>query len=71
MTFKNKQSLIDFIKHQCGVEMINEPNSLNTKRKILYTELDKLARQKVLPLLNKRGIRYESHTNNGIWIFLS
>lgn len=70
MSFKNKQELIDFIKHQTNINLPNPVSSLNSKRSILYTEISRSDAYKVLPLLVKKGIRYETHTENAYWIYV-
>ena len=70
MSFKNKQELIDFIKQQTNVSLPNPVNSLNSKRKILYTEIKRSDAYKVLPLLVRKGVRYEAHVENAYWIYV-
>ena len=70
MSFKNKQELIDFIKHQTNISLPNPANSLNSKRNILYTEISRSDAHRVLPLLSKKGIRYETHLQNAYWIYV-
>jgi hypothetical protein len=72
MAFKNKQELINFVKTQVNVELNNEINGiLNKKRKILYTQIDMRSKYSVLPLLEKYGIRYETHLKDNYWIWIS
>lgn len=68
---KNKQELIDYIAHQVNIKLENDPNSiLNGKRKILYTTIDRTNRNTVLSLLNRNGIRYESHIHDNYFIYI-
>jgi hypothetical protein len=70
-TFKNKNELIDFVKTQLKVELVNDPNDrLNQKRNVLYTEIPKERELPVFSLLTKYGIRYEQHMKGYYWIFL-
>lgn len=69
---KSKKELIDFVSHQVNVTLENNPNSiLNGNRKILHTTIDRRCKNAVLGLLAKHGIRYESHVNNGYFIFIA
>lgn len=70
--FKNKQELVDFVKHQVSVELENDPNErANSKRKILYTSISDRNKYSILPLFHKYGIRYEKHLNDKYWVFVS
>lgn len=69
--FKNKQELVDFIKHQLNVELPNDPKeSLNQKRNILYTEIPRDKETPIFSLLTKYGIRYEQHLKGYYWIWI-
>ncbi len=68
---KNKQELIDFIAHQIGVRLENNPDDiLNSKRKILYTTITRNNRNTVLSLLTRKGIRYENHIKDDYFIYI-
>ena len=68
---KNKQELIDYIAHQIGVRLENNPDDiLNNRRKILHTTITKANKNAVLSLLNKKGIQYENHINNYYFIYI-
>ena len=68
---KNKQELIDYIAHQTNITLKNDPcNALNSKRKILYTSINKKNRNTVLSLLTKKGIRYENHIQDNYFIYI-
>lgn len=68
---KNKQELIDFIAHQTNVRLENNPNSmLNGNREALYTTITRNNRNAVLGILNKKGIRYETHINDKYFIYI-
>lgn len=69
MKFKNKSELINFIKFQTGVELSNEEITLNEKRNLLYTSINRINKNKVLGLLQKYSIRYESHIGDNYFIF--
>lgn len=66
--FKNKQELVDFIKHQTNIELRNDDHTFNKKRKFLYTHIDMRSKYSILPLLHKYGIKYETHINDNYWI---
>jgi hypothetical protein len=70
MSFKNKAELVQFVKEQTNVQMANDNNLFNKKRNILYTEIDRQNKITVLGLLNKYGIRYESHINNSYFVYV-
>ena len=64
-----KKELIDLVKHQINVELPNDSNDpLNKKRKILHTRIDKRNYYATATLLNKLGIRFESHV--GVYYFI-
>ncbi len=68
---KSKQELIDFIAHQIGVRLENNPDDiLNSKRKILYTTITRNNRNTVLSLLTHKGIRYENHVKDDYFIYI-
>jgi hypothetical protein len=68
---KSKQELIDFIAHQIGVRLENNPDDiLNSKRKILYTTITRNNRNTVLSLLTRKGIRYENHVKDDYFIYI-
>ena len=68
---KSKQELVDFIAHQIGVRLENNPDDiLNSNRKILHTTITRNNRNTVLSLLTKKGIRYESHINDTYFIYI-
>ena len=68
---KNKQELIDYIARQTNITLKNNPDSvLNSKRKILYTTINKNNRNTVLSLLTKKGIRYENHIQDDYFIYI-
>jgi len=67
---KNKQDIVDFVKHQSNIELINDPtNILNKKRNILYTQITDRNAYTVFPLLRKKGLRYEKHIKDYYWIY--
>ena len=69
MSFKNKAELVEFIKTQTNAELkIDE--MFNKKRNVLYTEINRQNKNSVLGLLNKYGIRYETHMNDNYFVFL-
>jgi len=70
MTFKSKQELISFVKHQVNVELPNDDCILNKKRNVLYTSIKRVDLNNVLSLLHKYGIRYEPHTGDAYFIFV-
>jgi predicted DNA binding protein len=68
---KSKQELIDYIARQTNITLKNNPDSvLNSKRKILYTTINRTNRNTVLSLLNRNGIRYESHIHDNYFIYI-
>jgi hypothetical protein len=70
---KNKQDIVDFVKHQLNIELVNDPNDrLNQKRNILYTYIPNpyLNTNSVLYLLYTEGLRYEQHMKNYYWIWV-
>ena len=68
---KNKQELIDYIFRQTNIQLENNPNNiLNNKRKILHTTIKRNNRNAILSLLNKKNIRYESHTQDNYFIYI-
>lgn len=70
---KNKQDIVDFVKEQLNVELVNDPNDrLNRKRNILYTSIPNPARNtyRVLSLLKQKGLRVEEHLNDYYWIWV-
>jgi len=68
---KNKQELIDYIAHQIGVRLENNPDDiLNSKRKILHTTITRNNRNTVLSLLTRKGIRYENHVKDYYFIYI-
>ena len=68
---KSKQELIDFIAHQIGVRLENNPDDiLNSNRKILHTTINRKHRNAVLSMLTRKGIRYESHINDTYFIYI-
>jgi len=68
---KSKQELIDYIARQTNITLENNPDSvLNSKRKILYTTINRTNRNTVLSLLNRNGIRYESHIHDNYFIYI-
>ena len=64
MSFKNKSDLVAFIKNQTNVELANTNDRFNGKRNVLYTEINRQHKNNILSLLNKYGIRYETHMND-------
>lgn len=69
MKFKNKKELVDFIKNQINVELVNDPtNRLNQKRKILYTEIDKYKETLIFSTLHQFGLKAEHHMKQSYWI---
>lgn len=68
--FKNKNELIEFVKHQSGIELKNEDTIMNKMKKVLYTEIKRNIKNSTLMLLNKYKIRYEEHSNNYYYIYL-
>ena len=68
--FKNKNELIEFVKHQLSIELKNEDTIMNKMKNVLYTEVKRNIRNSVLMLLNKYKIRYEEHSNNYYYIYL-
>ena len=69
-SFKNKQELIDFVKHQTNYELPNEDSTLNRNRNRLYTKIDRLHHNSVLSTLNYWGIKYNEHLGGYYWIDL-
>ena len=70
---KNKQDIVDFVKDQLNIELVNDPNDrLNQKRNILYTYIPEPSRNtyKVLSLLKQKGLRVEEHLNDYYWIWV-
>ena len=70
MTFKNKAEFVGFINAQIGVKLSNGPSLLNDKRKLLYTEINRTNKNKVLAYLNRLGVPYESHVKDFYWIHI-
>lgn len=69
--FKNKNELIDFVKHQVNVNLENDSVScLNNNRNRLYTRITRLNHNKVLMLLQDYKIRHEYHLGDWYWIFV-
>lgn len=70
--FKSKSELIQFVSHQVNIILPNDKDDrLNRKRKILYTQITDRQKYSVLPLLLKKGVRYEKHINNNYFIFIN
>lgn len=68
---KNKVDLIQFIKEQINVELINDKeNCFNNKRNVLYTQIPKAKERLVLSLLSKYKHRVEEHLDNYYWIYV-
>jgi hypothetical protein len=70
---KNKQDIVDFVKDQLNIELVNDPNDrLNQKRNILYTYIPEPSRNtyKVLSLLKQKGLRVEEHLDDYYWIWV-
>lgn len=68
---KNKSDLTQWVKEQINIDLLNdETNTLNKKRKILYTQFPRHKDGIVLSLLAKYKIRTEKHINDNYWIFL-
>ena len=66
-----KKELIDLVKHQIDVELLNDPSDpLNKKRKILHTQINKRNYYATATLLNKLGIRFESHVGDYYFIYV-
>lgn len=70
MNFKNKTDLIRFVKNQTNIELDNDKNILNNKRKILYTSINITNSYRILPLLKKHNIHYESHVGDNYFIYI-
>ena len=67
----SKTELINFVKHQVGVELLNDPNEMfNRKRNVLYTQITRNNYYNVASLLIKKGLRLEKHVGDYYWIFL-
>jgi len=66
-----KKELIELVKHQINVELPNDPdNILNTKRKILHTQISRKNYYAVASLLNKLGVKFESHVKDYYFIYV-
>jgi hypothetical protein len=70
MNFKSKDELIQFVNHQVNVLLKNDKYCLNDNMEILYAEINKSSKNRVLGLLEKYKIRYENHMNNNYWIYI-
>ena len=67
----SKTELINFVKHQVGVELLNDPNEMfNRKRNLLYTQITRKNYYNVASLLIKKGLRFEKHVDDYYWIYL-
>jgi hypothetical protein len=66
-----KKELVELVKHQINVELPNDPdNILNTKRKILHTQISRKNYYAVASLLNKLGVKFESHVKDYYFIYV-
>ena len=67
----NKTELIDFVKHQTGVELENNSaEQFNKKRKVLYTRISRNDYNKVATLLIGKGFRLESHLKDYYFVYM-
>ena len=68
---KNKLDLIQFIKEQVNVELVNDAKDrLNNKRNILYTQISGNAVYSIFPLLYKYKIKFVKHHIDNYWIYV-
>ena len=70
---KNKQDIVDFVKDQLNIELVNDPNNrLNRKRNVLYTFLPDSSRTTIqfLSLMRQKGLRVEKHIGDNYWIWV-
>ena len=71
MSFKNKSELINFIKHQTNIILIDDPQDfLNKNHKLLYTNIGRSNKNSVLGVLKKYNIIYEPHAHDYYFISL-
>lgn len=70
MNFASKEDLIEFVSQQLGITLSNEDCYCNRLSDVLYTEIPKSHKNEVLKLLDRNGIRHESHHHDWLWIFL-
>lgn len=67
-----KSDFIQFVKHQTGVELINDKTDfLNAHRKTLYTQIKRDDYLPVKSFLVARGFRVESHIKDRYFIHLA
>ncbi len=70
---KDKQGIVDFVKHQLDIDLVNDPKDrLNQKRNILYTYIPHSSRNtyRLLSLLKQKGLRVEKHIDDYYWIWV-
>ena len=66
-----KDKFIKFIKEQLNIELKNDKNNLfNKKQKILYCEIKKEDKNKLLSFLEKHTFQYEHHIGYCYWIWV-
>lgn len=66
-----KTELIDLVKRQLNIELINDKaDPFNKKRNVLYTKITRNNYYNVVSLLRRKGLRYEQHIDDYYWIYL-
>lgn len=69
---KNKNDFVNFVEQQTNVRLENDTaDTLNKKKNILYTKIEKKDRMNVRSLLNKNNVRHEEHMGGYYWIYLN
>ena len=67
----NKGELVNYVKHQIGVDLPNEKGGLNNMRNVLYTQIRRVDYNAVMSLLHSKGIRTESHIKDYYFIHIA
>ena len=67
----SKTELVALVKHQLNVDIENDAtNTLNQKRKVLYTQIKRINLNSVMSFLEAKGFAVESHVNDYYFVNL-
>lgn len=71
MVIKNKVELINFVKKQTNVELVDvDINSRLSNKNTLYTKISRVNHNSILGLFIKYGIKYENHVQDYYWVYI-
>lgn len=70
MEFDSKESLIEFIKEQLGVELINIDGFCGDDPDLLYAEIPRKHKNAILSFCRKHGIETNEHLSNRYWFYV-